>query len=98
MTSLLSYNIIFVEKQGYLNEFIQKFVYNVCKRFLLMQEVTIRVINEIICQVVGLTDFDRDLLYKEYGVFIPSARYQPKYKIGLWDGKIHYFEKMEKRL
>ena len=58
-----------------------------------MQEVTIRVINEIICQVVGLTDFDRDLLYKEYGVFIPSARYQPKYKIGLWDGKIHYFEK-----
>lgn len=60
-----------------------------------MQEVTIRVINELICQVVGLTDFDRDLLYKEYGVFIPSARYQPKYKIGLWDGKIHYFEKME---
>ena len=58
-----------------------------------MQEVTIRVINEIICQVIGLTEFDKDLLYKEYGVFIPSARYQPKYKVGLWDGKIHYFEK-----
>ena len=57
-----------------------------------MQEVTIRLLNEIKCQITGLTVLDKNLLYKMYAIFIPSARYQPTYKLGQWDGKIHYFE------
>ena len=43
------------------------------------------------CQVAGLTPEDRDKAYNHFSVFVPTARYTPKYKIGVWDGYTRYF-------
>lgn len=43
------------------------------------------------CQVIGLTPEDRDKVYNHFSVFVPTARFTPKYKIGVWDGRNHYF-------
>lgn len=57
-----------------------------------MLECQIKLLNEIKCQITGLSVLDKNLLYSKLALFIPSAIYQPKYKLGQWDGKIHYFE------
>lgn len=54
-------------------------------------KLTITYKDQVKCLVNGLTAQDKDMLYKEFSVFIPTARYQSKYKLGMWDGKIHYF-------
>lgn len=43
------------------------------------------------CQVVGLTVDDRNKAYYHFSQFVPTARYTPKYKMGIWDGYIRYF-------
>ena len=54
-------------------------------------KLTITYKDQVKCLINGLTPQDKDMLYKEFSVFIPSARFQSKYKLGVWDGKIHYF-------
>ena len=48
--------------------------------------------NEVMCNIQGLTVSDKNILYKKLSAFIPQARFMPKYKLGLWDGYIHYFD------
>lgn len=43
------------------------------------------------CQVVGLTLDDRSKVYDHFSIFVPNARFTPKYKLGIWDGYDHYF-------
>ena len=43
------------------------------------------------CQVVGLSPEDRSKAYEHFSVFVPTARFTPKYKIGVWDGYNRYF-------
>lgn len=43
------------------------------------------------CQVIGLTPDDKTKVYDHFSVFVPTARFTPKYKIGVWDGRNHYF-------
>lgn len=57
-----------------------------------MLECQIKLLNEIKCQITGLSVIDKNILYSKLAIFIPSAIYQPTYKLGRWDGKIHYFE------
>ena len=57
----------------------------------MMMKLTITYKDQVKCLINGLTPQDKDMLYKEFSVFIPSARFQSKYKLGVWDGKIHYF-------
>lgn len=54
-------------------------------------KLTITYKDQVKCLINGLTPQDKDMLYKEFSVFIPSARFQSKFKLGVWDGKIHYF-------
>ena len=54
--------------------------------------LVIKTRDEIMCNIQGLTIADKNLLYKKFGIFIPNARFMPKYKLGIWDGKIHYFD------
>ena len=54
-------------------------------------KLTITYKDQVKCLVNGLTAQDKDMLYKEFSVFIPSARYQSKYKLGMWNGMVHYF-------
>jgi len=43
------------------------------------------------CQVLGLTPEDKDKAYNHFSVFVPTARFTPKFKIGCWDGYNRYF-------
>lgn len=58
-----------------------------------MNKLTITYIDNVRCLVKGLTEEDNNALYKEFSIFIPSARFMPKYKMGLFDGYIRYFQK-----
>lgn len=44
------------------------------------------------CNVQGLTTYDKTNLINRFKLFIPSARFQTTYKLGVWDGYIRYFE------
>lgn len=54
--------------------------------------LVIKARDEVMCNVQGLTVADKNVLYKKLSAFVPNARYMPKYKLGLWDGYIHYFD------
>lgn len=36
-------------------------------------------------------------LYEEFSFFVPGYRFMPKYKCGVWDGKIHLIDVQEKK-
>lgn len=56
--------------------------------------ITIR--DEVWCVVGGLMPNDVEFLYKKFGVFVDGYFFMPKYKMGVWDGKIRFFEKTGK--
>lgn len=43
------------------------------------------------CQVNGLTNEDLHKAYETFQVFNPTARFQPLYKMGRWNGMINFF-------
>lgn len=43
------------------------------------------------CQICGLTPEDRNKAYEHFSLFVPNARFTPKFKMGVWDGYDHYF-------
>lgn len=57
-----------------------------------MSKLIIHVKNWVQCHIEGLEPEDKRVLYDKYSIFIPSARFMTPYKIGRWDGKIHYFQ------
>lgn len=52
----------------------------------------IRLLDEVSCAIVGLHGDHLQFLHKQYAV--PAANYffNPRYKLGAWDGKINYFK------
>lgn len=56
-----------------------------------MVKLTIIYKDYIHCTVRGLLPDDIAKCIKEFKVFIPSARFQPSYKLGRWDGYKQYF-------
>lgn len=57
-----------------------------------MTKLQITIKDYVHCIIKGLDSEDTKRMYDEYSVFVPSARFSPKYKIGYWDGKIHFFQ------
>ncbi len=56
-----------------------------------MHKLTIKILNEVKCSITGLlTDHLREL-YNIYGIEKKGAKFMPKFKMGLWDGKIRFF-------
>lgn len=56
-----------------------------------MQKLIITYKDYVHCTVHGLTSTDLSNCVKKFKIFIPSARYQPTYKLGVWDGYKQYF-------
>ena len=56
-----------------------------------MTKIIITYKDYVKCQISGLNQFDIMNLVKKFKVFIPSSRYTPKYKLGIWDGNINFF-------
>lgn len=56
-----------------------------------MQQLKIYYKDYVNCQVTGLTPDDKNMLYKKYSLFVKGAIFNPKYKMGMWDGYSHMF-------
>jgi len=56
-----------------------------------MVKLTIRYRDWVHCQVSGLTTDDLHNVYNGLRIFNPTARFQPLYKLGRWDGYINFF-------
>lgn len=52
----------------------------------------IRLLDEVTAVVVGLHGDHFDILYKKYSVPSPGYFFNPLYKMGRWDGKIHFMK------
>ncbi len=57
---------------------------------------TIRILDEVNCVFVGLHPDHIGYLWEEYAVFAANYFFNPKFKLGQWDGKIRYFYKTGK--
>jgi len=57
---------------------------------------TIRIIDEVNCIFIGLHPDHIGYFYEEYGRYAPNYFFNPKFKLGSWDGKIRYFHKTGK--
>lgn len=53
----------------------------------------IRILDEVNCAIVGLTPDHILYFYEEYGRKAPNYFFNPKFKLGQWDGRIRYFHK-----
>ena len=53
----------------------------------------IKILDEVSMAIVGLRDDHLKELYDRYGIFASNYFFQPKFKLGQWDGKIRYFYK-----
>lgn len=57
---------------------------------------TIRILDEVNCIFVGLHPDHIGYFSEEYAIFAANYYFNPKYKLGQWDGKIRYFYKTGK--
>lgn len=53
----------------------------------------IKIIDEVNCVIVNLAPDHITYLWDEYARQAPNFFFNPKYKLGQWDGKIRYFHK-----
>ena len=55
--------------------------------------VKIRILNEVHMMIVGLHGDHLMHFYNQYAILAANYFFNPKYKLGQWDGKIRYFNK-----
>lgn len=60
------------------------------------RDCSIKILDEVNCVFTGLHPDHIGLFYEQYGMFAPNYYFNPKYKLGAWDGKIRYFHKTGK--
>ena len=53
--------------------------------------VTIRLIDEVYMQVFGLHGDHHKILYTKYSIFKEGYFFNPKFKLGVWNGKINNY-------
>lgn len=61
-----------------------------------MNNCKIFILDEVNCYITGLSQPHIDHFYDQLGVSAPGYFFSPKYKLGIWDGKIRYFTKNSK--
>lgn len=58
-----------------------------------MTDCKIFILDEVNCYITGLNQQHIDYFYNQFGIPAPNYFFSPKYKLGIWDGKIRYFTK-----
>jgi superfamily II DNA or RNA helicase len=56
----------------------------------------IKLLDEVNCVIVGLRPDHLTYFWEEFARSAPNYFFNPKYKLGQWDGKIRYFQKTGK--
>lgn len=62
----------------------------------LSRKCTLKILDEVNCVFIGLHPDHIGYLYEDFAVFAPNYFFNPKYKLGSWDGKIRFFHKTGK--
>jgi len=57
----------------------------------LSRTVKVKLLDEVNCVLVGLQSKHITYFHEEYARFAPNYFFNPKFKLGSWDGKIRYF-------
>src|ERR1700722_20852285 len=57
---------------------------------------TIKILDEVNCVFIGLHPDHIGYFSEEYAVYAGNYYFNPKYRLGQWDGKIRYFYKTGK--
>lgn len=52
--------------------------------------ITVR--DEVFCFVTGLEPADHEYLVKKYALMVEGAFFMPKFKLGVWDGRVKFFD------
>jgi superfamily II DNA or RNA helicase len=52
---------------------------------------TVTVNDEVFAWIGGLTKGEHQFLYKHMGVMVDGAVFTPLYKLGKWDGRVHFY-------
>lgn len=52
---------------------------------------TIKLLDEVNCVIIGLSEDDVKFFYKKYGILAKNYFYNPKFKLKRWDGYIRFF-------
>lgn len=61
-----------------------------------MRTCKVVILDEVNCTLVNLHSDHLSYFYEEYGVHAPGYFFNPKFKLGSWDGKIRFFHKTGK--
>ncbi len=58
-----------------------------------MSKVTLWLKDEINCVILGVSEEHNLILHKQFGFKAKNYFFNPKYKLGVWDGQIHFYSK-----
>lgn len=58
-----------------------------------MKKVYITIKDEVFCYLNGLAPQDQKFLDDKFALMVEGAFFMPLYKLGRWDGKVHFFDK-----
>ena len=61
-----------------------------------MKKCIITVRDEVFCVISGLEPADHEFLDHKFALMVEGAFFMPLYKIGRWDGRVHFFDKAGK--
>ena len=56
-----------------------------------MKDLTIHYKDWVHCQIHGFEQDDLKKIYERMRIFNPTAKFQPKYKLGQWDGYVRFY-------
>lgn len=59
-----------------------------------MKQCSVYILDEVNCVINGLSKTHMDYFYDQFGIPAPNFFFSPKYKLGVWDGKIRYFSRL----
>lgn len=62
----------------------------------MQRTVTVKLLDQVNCVFTGLSPDHVGYFYEEFAAFAPNYYFNPKFKLGSWDGKIRYFHKTGK--
>lgn len=56
-----------------------------------MKKCTVTVTDEVYCTLSGLRPPDLEFLVNKFALMVEGARWMPKFRLGVWDGKVKFF-------
>jgi hypothetical protein len=56
-------------------------------------EAKVTIFDEVNCKFIGIKPEHNEYFVKKYSLLVENAKYNPKVKLGIWDGTIQFFKR-----